>query len=37
MIRLCLEIGYTPAEIRQMIAGNPANLLGLRIEFEIEE
>jgi len=37
VIRLCLDFGYTPAEIRQMIAGNPAALLGLRIESEIEE
>ena len=37
VIRLCLYLGYSPAEIRQMIAGNPATLLGLRIESEIEE
>jgi hypothetical protein len=29
VIRLCLEIGYAAAEVRKMISGNPAALLGL--------
>ncbi|MTJ84251.1 MAG: hypothetical protein F8N37_24980 [Telmatospirillum sp.] len=29
VIRLCLEMGYSPAEIRQMIAINPATLMNL--------
>ncbi len=32
VIALCLDIGYTPDQIRQMIARNPADLLGLKAE-----
>ena len=31
-IRLCLGLGYTPAEIRMMVRDNPARLVGLDVE-----
>jgi hypothetical protein len=31
-IRLCLGLGYTPAEIRMMVKDNPARLVGLDVE-----
>jgi hypothetical protein len=31
-IRMCLGLGYTPAEIRLMVRDNPARLVGLDIE-----
>ena len=31
-IRLCLGLGYTPAEIRLMVRDNPARLAGLDVE-----
>lgn len=31
-IRLCLGLGYTPAEIRMMVSENPARLVGLDLE-----
>lgn len=32
MIRLCLGLGYSPAEIRLMVRDNPARLVGLDVE-----
>jgi hypothetical protein len=29
VIRLCLQIGYSPADVRKMISTNPATLMGL--------
>ncbi len=32
VIRLCLDLGYSPADIKKMISGNPARLIGLPAE-----
>ncbi len=32
MIRLCLGLGYSPAEVRVMVRDNPARLVGLDVE-----
>jgi len=32
VIRMCLDIGFRPAEIKRMISGNPLRLLGLPTE-----
>jgi hypothetical protein len=32
VIKTCLEIGYTPDQIRQMISVNPSRLIGLPVE-----